>query len=52
MDQRGFFGRSVFEAPDVDGCIYVKSDTDLQIGQYVNAKITGAMDYDLMADKV
>ena len=52
MDQRGFFGRSVFEAPDVDGCIYVKSDTDLQIGQYVSAKITGAMDYDLMADKV
>ncbi|MGI5898307.1 MAG: 30S ribosomal protein S12 methylthiotransferase RimO [Christensenellales bacterium] len=44
-----FVGRSMLEAPEVDGSIFVspKDGSALDIGQYVRVKITGAQDYDL-----
>ena len=46
-----YIGRSAYEAPDVDGCIYVSADfetsQELDIGKYVQVRITGAHDYDL-----
>jgi len=43
-----YYGRSYGEAPDIDGVIYVFSDKEHYIGEYVNVKITKRFDYDLV----
>jgi len=43
----GFFGRSEYDAPDVDGSVEVKSPRILKPGDFVNVRITGAAGYDL-----
>lgn len=45
-----FIGRTSFDTPDVDGIIYVHTDKDLSIGEFVNVKITDAMEYDLIGE--
>ena len=40
-------GRSAADAPDVDARVYVPKH--LPVGQFVNLKVTGARDYDLVA---
>ena len=45
-----YFGRSYGEAPDVDGLIYVTSNKPLNIGEFVNIKITRAFEYDLLGE--
>lgn len=47
-----YVGRSEFEAPETDGNIYFGSDTPIEIGTFVNVKITGARAYDLMGERV
>ena len=44
-----FYGRSLLEAPESDGCIWLGADgdRDLTPGEYVQVKITGADAYDL-----
>ena len=47
-DEEGSFdGRSLMEAPESDGCIWLDADRALTPGEYVNVKITGADAYDL-----
>jgi len=42
-----FYGRSLLEAPESDGCIWLAADRELTPGEYVNVRITGADAYDL-----
>ena len=42
-----FYGRSLLEAPETDGCIWLSTDRDLTPGEYVQVRITGADAYDL-----
>lgn len=42
--------RSVMDAPDVDGVIYLTSDKELSPGSFVDVKITEALDYDLRGE--
>ena len=42
-----FYGRSLREAPESDGCIWLSADRDLTPGEYVRVKLTGADAYDL-----
>lgn len=52
--------RSEFESPEVDGEILVKYDKDVMqnvepyslIGEFINVKITGADEYDLIAEPI
>ena len=44
-----FYGRSLLEAPESDGCVWLTSNEVLMPGQYVNVRITGADAYDLEA---
>ena len=46
-----FYGRSLLEAPESDGCIWL-TDADLTPGEYVNVRITGADAYDLEGEVV
>lgn len=49
-----WFGRTPSDAPDIDGKLFLpgKPTDGLQIGQYVQAKITGILDYDLMGEVI
>ena len=42
--------RSAFEAPDSDGCIFIKNPGSLKEGQFCRVRITGATAYDLQAE--
>ncbi|MFA6242620.1 MAG: 30S ribosomal protein S12 methylthiotransferase RimO [Candidatus Hydrogenedentales bacterium] len=46
-DQGRYVGRSNTEAPEVDGCVYVQSDTPLTVGQFVDIEIIEADVYDV-----
>ncbi len=43
-----YFGRSRYDAPDIDGKIFFSSEKPLTIGDFVEVEITQALDYDLM----
>ncbi|MBI5182792.1 MAG: 30S ribosomal protein S12 methylthiotransferase RimO [Nitrospinae bacterium] len=42
-------GRLMSQAPEVDGIVYLK-DSDVEIGEILPIKITGAMEYDLVGE--
>lgn len=47
-----YFGRSAFDAPDIDGKVFFASQKPLRIGDFVNVEILEAMDYDLMGQAI
>jgi ribosomal protein S12 methylthiotransferase len=49
MQGRGLYiGRSQYDAPEVDGLVYVKAEKELPIGNFVDVKITDTWEYDLV----
>jgi ribosomal protein S12 methylthiotransferase len=42
-----YIGRTQYDAPEIDGCVYVTSSKRLLKGSMCHAKITGALEYDL-----
>jgi len=42
-----YIGRSEYDAPDVDGVVYVRSNKPLKAGDFVQVMITDAYEYDL-----
>lgn len=49
-DENAYIARSYRDAPDVDGYVFVNTDEDLMTGDFVNVKITGALEYDLIGE--
>jgi ribosomal protein S12 methylthiotransferase len=49
-----YFGRSAYDAPDIDGKVYFTSPARMKYeeGTLVSVKITEAMDYDLVGTAV
>lgn len=47
-----YVARSQYEAPAVDGLVFVESDETLEAGSFVNAVVTGFEEYDLFAEIV
>jgi len=58
FDTQQFYGRTQAHAPEVDGLVYVRVPTrngqrsNCRSGEMVNARITGADDYDLVSEIV
>lgn len=52
FDGKYYVGRSYMDVPDIDGVIFVNSNEENLEGQFVNIKITGAQDYDLIGEIV
>lgn len=50
VDDNTFVGRSYIDAPEIDGCTYITTDRDLDIGSFVKVKITDSMEYDLIGE--
>jgi ribosomal protein S12 methylthiotransferase len=49
VDEQGAIGRSSADAPEIDGKVYLEGITDLNPGDFVEAEVTGADEYDLWA---
>ena len=49
-DEPAYVGRTYMDAPGVDGLIFINTDLDLMSGDFVRAKVTGALEYDLIGE--
>ena len=49
-DEDGWYGRSIREAPESDGCIHLLTERELIPGSYIQARIVSADAYDLTAE--
>ncbi len=47
-----YFGRSAAYAPEIDGMIYFKAEKGLAAGSFVDVKITGVVDNNLIGEKL
>ncbi|HHW32446.1 MAG TPA: 30S ribosomal protein S12 methylthiotransferase RimO [Clostridiaceae bacterium] len=45
-----YYGRTPFEAPEIDGLAYFTSSEPLNIGEFVNIKIVNTEDYDVIGE--
>ena len=52
IDAEGAIGRSKWDAPDIDGSVFLNGETGLKSGDLVWAKITDADDYDIWGERV
>lgn len=52
VDEDGAVGRSSADAPEIDGCVYIDSDTPLKPGDLIRARVTDSDEYDLWAEKI
>ena len=50
VDEEGAIGRSIADAPEIDGKVYLDGVTHVKPGDALVVTITGADDYDLWAD--
>jgi len=48
----GAVGRCFFDAPEIDGNVFIDSDQDLKPGDKVMCRVTDADEYDLWAETV
>ncbi len=47
-----YLGRCEYDAPDVDGVVYVHAQKVLSPGDFVDVKITDALEYDLVGEQL
>lgn len=51
VDEQGALGRSRWDAPEIDGSVFLNGDTDLAAGDLVTARIAHADEYDLWGER-
>ncbi len=51
VDEDGALSRSQWDAPEIDGSVFLNGDTALKAGDIVTARIAHADDYDLWAER-
>lgn len=47
VDEEGAFARSGWDAPEIDGCVFLNGETELQPGDRLKVRIEHADEYDL-----
>lgn len=52
VDEEGPIARSIADAPEIDGAVYIDTDEVLKAGDVVSVRITDADEYDLWAELV
>ncbi|MDD5155491.1 MAG: TRAM domain-containing protein, partial [Candidatus Omnitrophica bacterium] len=48
--QDHYLARTQYDAPEVDGGVYVNSKRELKPGEFTQVKISGTMEYDLVGE--
>ena len=49
-DEDVYVARTFRDAPEVDGYLFIRADTELMSGDFVEALITGSNEYDLLGE--
>lgn len=44
------YGRTEFDAPEIDNAVIINTDEDIKVGDFVRVKIVDAYDYDLIGE--
>lgn len=52
IEDKVYIGRTQGDAEEIDSIVYVKSENQLNTGDFVDVKINNALEYDLMGDVV
>ncbi|MGD9805738.1 MAG: 30S ribosomal protein S12 methylthiotransferase RimO [Hyphomicrobiaceae bacterium] len=52
VDEEGAIGRSQWDAPEIDGSVFLNGESDVKAGDIVRARVVHADEYDLWAAKV
>jgi ribosomal protein S12 methylthiotransferase len=52
VDEDGAIGRSKWDAPDIDGSVFLNGEGDVKPGDIVRGKVVEADEYDLWAERV
>jgi len=53
VEENGIYlGRSYAEAPDIDGTVFISSDQELEIGEFVQIQIVETWQYEVMGEVV
>jgi ribosomal protein S12 methylthiotransferase len=52
VDEEGAIGRSQWDAPEIDGSVFLNGEDDVKPGDIVRARIVHADEYDLWGEKV
>ena len=52
IDDKGAVARSMADAPEIDGMVFIDDAFHLEPGQFVNVEIIGADEYDLWAKPI
>ncbi|HUX92018.1 MAG TPA: 30S ribosomal protein S12 methylthiotransferase RimO [Gallionellaceae bacterium] len=50
VDEEGAIARSSADAPEIDGVVYINDGQDLEVGQFVNVRITDSDEHDLWGE--
>ena len=50
-DEGAYYGRSMYDAPEIDNSVIFTSERECKIGDIVNVKIVDAFDYDLVGEE-
>ena len=51
VDEDGAMGRSKWDAPEIDGSVFLNEDIELKAGDIVKARVVHADEYDLWAER-
>lgn len=51
-DENAYVGRTYMDSPNVDGLIFINGDAELMSGDFIRAKVTGSLEYDLIGEVV
>ena len=49
-DENAYVARTYRDAPDVDGLLFVQTDQELMTGDFIQVRVTGAYEYDLIGE--
>lgn len=49
-DENAYVGRTYGDAPNVDGYIFINTDTEVMSGDFARVHVTGALEYDLIGE--
>jgi ribosomal protein S12 methylthiotransferase len=52
VDEEGALGRSKWDAPEIDGSVFLNGEDNVKPGDIVRAKVAHADEYDLWAERV
>ena len=52
VDEEGAIGRSMADAPEIDGAVYMNGETNVKPGDIIRVKVENADEYDLWGSRV